>query len=308
MTTALTLSPVAPASSWLDTAQYPFSPKGFETPEGTLRYLDEGRGAPILLVHGTPSWSFEWRAQVAALSKTHRVIAPDHLGFGLSDKPADPSVLRPEDHARRLLALVDALDLRDITLVVHDFGGPIGLPVALDRPERVRAVVAMNTWMWAHGDAPRVGRMSRLVASPLGRLLYLWLNASPRWLVPMAFGDRARLTPAVHAHYLGPFAARSSRVSAWALGVALAGSDPFYASLWDRRNALADKPFHLIWGLADVAFGEAYLDRWRAAFPRATVTELAGVGHFPQEEAPDAVSAEILAAAHGRDSGGARAR
>ena len=277
------------APGWLDPALFPFSPKEFRTPQGTLRYLDEGSGRPVLLVHGTPSWSFEWRAQVAALSKTHRVIAPDHLGFGRSDKPTDPAVLRPEDHAARLLALVDALDLRDLTLVLHDFGGPIGAPVALDRPERVRAVVVMNTWMWAHGDAPRIRWMSRLVGSALGRWLYLRLNASPRWIVPAAFGDRRALTARVHAHYLGPFADASARVSAWTLGVRLAGSDPFYAALWARHERLRDKLTQVVWGMADPAFGADYLARWREAFPRATVTALPGVGHFPQEEAPDAV-------------------
>jgi pimeloyl-ACP methyl ester carboxylesterase len=292
MSNALTPAPPAPPEvtpGWLDPALFPFSPKEFCTPQGTLRYLDEGAGRPVLLVHGTPSWSFEWRAQVAALSKTHRVIAPDHLGFGRSDKPTDPAVLRPEDHAARLLALVDALDLHDITLVLHDFGGPIGAPVALDRPARVRAVVVMNTWMWAHGDAPRIRWMSWLVGSALGRWLYLRLNASPRWLVPSCFGDRRVLTARVHAHYLGPFAREASRVSAWTLGVRLAASDPFYASLWDRRGALGEKLTQVLWGMADPAFGADYLARWREGFPRATVTTLPGVGHFPQEEAPDAV-------------------
>lgn len=277
------------ATPWLDRALYPFSPREFVTPEGTLRYLDEGAGRPVLLVHGTPGWSFEWRAQVAALAKTHRVIAPDHLGFGLSDKPADPSVLRPEDHARRLLALVDALDLRDLTLVLHDFGGPIGAPVALDRGDRVRAVVVMNTWMWAHADAARIRWMSRLVRSAFGRWLYLGLNASPRWIVPSAFGDRAKLTPAAHAHYLAPFASQGSRLGPWAMGVNLAAADPYYASLWARREALGDKLSQIVWGVADPAFGAEYLSRWRAAFPKATVTALPGVGHFPHEEAPDAV-------------------
>ncbi|HMI89776.1 MAG TPA: alpha/beta fold hydrolase, partial [Polyangiales bacterium] len=111
-------APELPA--WVDRQLYPFVPKRFATREGVLRYVDEGRGSPIVLVHGTPSWSFEWRAVIAALRSSHRVIAPDHLGFGLSDKPRQ-GAYRPADHARRLLALFDALDLRDVTLVVHDF-------------------------------------------------------------------------------------------------------------------------------------------------------------------------------------------
>lgn len=302
MTTAIERSPGLALDhahpAWLDRALYPFQPRRFETPHGTMRYLDEGSGSPIVLVHGTPSWSFEWRAQVTALARTHRVIAPDHLGFGLSDKPHDPGVLRPVDHAARLTSLFDALDLRDVTLVVHDFGGPIALPLALDRAERVRAVVVMNTWMWAHGDDPKIGRMSRFLRTWLGRWLYLSLNASPRWIVPMAFGDRAKLTPHIHAHYLAPFATRADRTSTWTLGVELAGSDPYYTSLWEKRKRLAERPLTIAWGTADPAFDGRYLTRWREAFPSARVEEIAGAGHFPQEESPERVT-EIIRRACG---------
>lgn len=286
-----------PLPEWVAKELYPFAPRALETPEGTMRYLDEGarEGATVLIVHGTPSWSFEWRAVVRALARSHRVVVPDHLGFGLSDKPDAPDILRPADHARRLVALADALDLRDVVLVVHDFGGPIGLPLALDRPERVRAIVAINTWMWAHGGDARIRWMSRLVGSPIGRLLYRGMNASPRWIVPSAFGDRRALTAEAHRQYLAPFATWSDRAAPWTLGVELAGSDPYYASLWDRRAALARLPLHVAWGMRDPAFGPTYLARWREAFPEATVHEL-DVGHFPAEECPARV-AEIVASA-----------
>lgn len=295
------LAPTRPR--WLDPAMYPFAPRDLEIDGHRMRYLDEGKGAPILFVHGTPSWSFEWRAMVAALRADHRCVAPDHLGFGLSDKPLDAD-LTPAGHAARLRRFVEALDLEDLTLVVHDFGGPIGLPVALDMPERVRSVVVINSWMWAHGDDPNVRRLSRLVASPIGRFLYSWLNASPRWLIPTCFADRSKLTKAMHRAYLGPFGSRHERLAPWVLGCELAGSDPYYAALWERRAPLARVPTTLVWGMADPAFGEAYLDRWRAALPDAAVVTLNGVGHFPQEEAPDAVTDAIRAAARLVDEGG----
>lgn len=278
---------------WLDRAEYPFAPRSFETPEGRMSYLDEGSGPVVLFVHGTPSWSFEWRHVIRALAGSARCIAPDHLGFGLSDKPRDPGVLRPVDHARRLRALVRALDLRDVTLVVHDFGGPIGLPLAWDEPDRIARVVASQTWMWAHGSDRRIRWLSRLIASPLGKLLYRGLNASPRALVPSAFADRRRLTPAVHRHYVAPFGSWSERAGPWALGVALAGADPYYASLWERRADLAQKPLTLLWAMRDPAFRPDYLARWRAAFPTADVVELPNSGHFPAEEAPDEVASVI---------------
>jgi haloalkane dehalogenase len=280
------------APAWLDRELYPFESRWFETPEGRMHYVDEGAGRPILFVHGTPSWSFEWRHALRELRGERRAIAPDQLGFGLSDKPA-LGAYEPADHARRLLALVRELDLRDITLVVHDFGGPIGLPVLLDEPARVRALVVLNSWAWPHAHDRRVRRLSALVASPLGRFLYTWLNASPRWLVPASLAQRAGFTREVHRHYIAPFARRSERSAPWVLGRALAAADPYYATLWERRAALRAVPTSLVWGMRDPAFGPAYLERWRAALPEARVHELPGIGHFPQEEAPELVLAAL---------------
>jgi len=107
-----------PEPAWLDRSLYPFKSRFFSTDEGRLHYVDEGQGRPVLFVHGTPSWSFEWRHAIASLRGEARAIAIDHLGFGLSDKPL-VAAYRPEDHARRLLAFVRALDLQDVTLVVQ---------------------------------------------------------------------------------------------------------------------------------------------------------------------------------------------
>lgn len=276
------------SAAWLDRELYPFVPRRFASDGASLSYVDEGQGAPILFVHGTPSWSFEWRHAIAALHGTHRCIAPDHLGFGLSDKPP-LAAYKPADHARRLLALVRALDLHDLTLVVHDFGGPIGLPVLLEEPERVRSLVVVNSWAWGHGGDPKVLRLSRLVSSPLGRLLYLWLNASPRWLLPASAGRRGVFTGAVHRHYLAPFSLRHERIAPWVLGCELAGSDAYYTSLETGLLRAAPIPTHIVWGERDPAFRRTQLERWRALLPHATVTRLPEVGHFPQEEDPRAI-------------------
>jgi haloalkane dehalogenase len=287
-TTALALHAPDAIPDWLDRERYPFRTRLFATSDGRMSYVDEGAGPPVLLVHGTPTWSFEWREVIAALSAHHRVIAPDHLGFGLSDKPAG-APYAPADHARRLLALFDALDLREVVLVVHDFGGPIGLPIALERADRVARVVALNTWMWPNGDDPRVVRIDRVVRSAIGRFLYRWLNVSPRLLLPASFGDRRKLTRALHRQFLAPFARRAEREALYALACALAGSDDYYASLWARRARLAEKPLTIVWGEKDPAFGRAQLDRWIGAFPRAEVRRLPDVGHFVAEEDPASV-------------------
>lgn len=280
---------------WLDAHAYPFRPRTFATPEGRMAFVDEGSGPPVVLVHGTPSWSFVWRDLIGQLARAgHRVIAPDHLGFGLSDKPADAGY-RPEDHARRLGALLDALDLPAITLVAHDFGGPIGLTATLPpRRARLARLVLLNTWAWALDGDTRIARGARLAGGALGGFLYRRLNASPRWLLPAAFADRRRLTPAVHAHYLAPFPDAASRTAPWALARALRDASPWYDALWARRAALASVPALLVWGMRDPTFGPGYLARWRDALPQARVAELPDAGHFVQEEAPEALADAVL--------------
>lgn len=284
--------------AFVDKALYPFRSRWWTSGDGRQHYVDEGRGRPLVFVHGTPSWSFEWRHAIAGLRGVARCVALDHLGFGLSDKPADAGY-RPADHARRLAAFVEELGLEDVLLVVHDFGVPIGIPLALEGG-RVTGLVVLDGWMWPHGGRKDIARMSPLVRSWLGRLLYLRLNASPRWLLPYAFADRSRLTAEVHRHYLAPFPTPASRIAPWTLGCELAGSDDYYASLWARREALARLPSSIVWGMRDPAFGLDYLARWKETLPDAEVTELP-VGHFPQEEAPEDVTRAIgRAVARGR--------
>ena len=130
---------------WLDREAYPFQSRWLELREGTrMHYLDEGKGEPVLFVHGTPTWSFEWRHLVRGLSPHYRCIAPDHLGFGLSDRPRD-GLYTPEWHAANIRDFVERLDLERFTMVVHDYGGPIGLPLAVGAPGRVQGLVLMNT-------------------------------------------------------------------------------------------------------------------------------------------------------------------
>ena len=271
------------ASSWVDHTAYPFRSRFFDASDGRMHYIDEGRGAPLVLVHGTPTWSFLYRHLIASLSRSFRVVAVDHLGFGLSQKP-ERAPYRPEDHARRLTALIRHLRLADVTLVVHDFGGPIGLSYAIEHPDNVRALVLFNTWLWSLAGDPRVQRASALAAGPLGRLLYRRLNASPRWLMPIVYGNRARLTPEIHAHYTKPFGSAAERTAPWVLARELAGSADWYESLWARRAALASKPSLLLWGMKDPTFGIDTVARWREVFPAAELEEFPDAGHFVPEE------------------------
>lgn len=292
---------LTPLPPWLDRSAYPFRPRVFATAEGRMSYVDEGSGPPVVLVHGTPTWSFLWRDLVGRLvSAGHRVIAPDHLGFGLSDKPAD-AAYTPADHARRLRALLDTLELRNYTLVVHDFGGPIGLAAALGRAGGlgdVAALVVLNTWGWGLGGDRRMALVARLAASALSRVLCVRFNAEPRWLIPAVFARRRRLSPTAHRHYIAPFPDPASRQGPWALAQTLLGASAWYDRLWSdlggRRAELARVPALLVWGLRDPVFGAAYLHRWRTLLPHAEVAEVADAGHFVQEEAPERLGTRVL--------------
>ena len=292
--------PRTPASavSWVPADAYPFVSRFQEVDGGALHYVDEGAGPPVVFVHGTPTWSYDWRRQIRALRVDHRVVAADHLGFGLSDKPMDADYT-PRAHAARLATFLDSLDLHDATVVVHDFGGPIGLSWVLDHPDRVRHLVIVNTWMWSTADDARAQRLSALVAGPVGRYLYLQRNASPRKLIPWSVGKDFDADEAFLAPYVNAFPDPDHRVAPWRLGVELGASAAWYGGLWDRVATLADLDVTVIWGMQDPAFGADALARWRAALPSARVVEIPDAGHFPQEETPDRVTAALQEAIGG---------
>jgi haloalkane dehalogenase len=283
----------APAESveadWVDRTAYPFASRYGRVPGGRLHYVDEGRGEAIVFSHGTPTWSFEWRHLVSGLSSDFRCIAPDHLGFGLSDRPTSEEY-SPEAHAARFGAFVDTLGLDGFTLVVHDFGGPFALPYALAHPERVRRLVVINSFMWPVWDDPQLRKMAKFAGGNSMRLLYKYANASLRLITPSAYGDRKKLTPAIHEQYLAPFRDRWAREHVlWALAKALDGSSEFYRSLFERRRELAGIPALVIWGMKDSAFKPPVFEKWSEVLPHARSVPVSTAGHWPHEEEPAAV-------------------
>lgn len=277
----------------IDRVAYPFHDRWCDLSVGRMHYVDEGRGDPILFVHGTPTWSFEWRHLIRALAPAHRCIAPDLIGFGLSDRPAG-FTYTPEAHGRVLAEFVDRIELGPMTLVVHDFGGPIALPIALRDPRRVPQLVLINTWMWSFVGDREMEQNGRFGGSALGRWLYRWANFSLRVLMPYAYGDKRKLTPAIHRQYLDRFPDRASRGTVlWPLARALLGSSAYYDTLWRERERLRGVRALIIWGLRDRAFPPRLLEKWRTVLPDAEIVQLDDAGHWPHEEQPDRVVAAI---------------
>ncbi|MDX5423565.1 MAG: alpha/beta fold hydrolase [Hymenobacteraceae bacterium] len=267
---------------WLDNLLYPFQHHTLQLEHGQMHYVDEGEGQPIVFVHGTPTWSFLWRQQIKSLSRQFRCIAPDHLGFGLSDKPVDFSYT-PEAHAANLEKLIGHLQLKDITLVVHDFGGPIGLRYALRHPENVKNLVILNTWMWSLEEENRIMKISRFMSGGIGRFLYLQLGFSARVLLPQGYHERKHLTKDISQHYQKPLSTARNRMGTWMFARALHEANPYFQELWEQRQKLQGINKLLLWGEKDKLLPLHFLDKWEQAFPEAKVVKLKA-GHFLQEE------------------------
>ncbi|MBL7987881.1 MAG: alpha/beta fold hydrolase [Chlorobi bacterium] len=282
--------------SWLDQRQYPFQSHYLTVAGHQLHYIDEGpddaSAATLLFVHGTPSWSFDFRKVITKLSRDFRCVALDHIGFGLSDKPASYNY-STANHAATLGQLVEHLKLKNITPVMHDFGGPIAMAWALQNPTLIRRLVVMNSWLWSSADDPEYQRFSKILRSPLLPFLYRRLNFSPRVLLPKSFGDRSKLSRQIHRHFTAPFGNAGEREGALAFARSLLNDQEWFQILWERRGVLAQLPTLLIWGMKDTFARPEYLQKFAAGFPNNQIIRLESAGHFPQEEEPEQVAAAI---------------
>ena len=276
---------------WLDKAEYPFESR-FQLIEGhAMHYVDEGQGDILLMVHGTPVWSFLYRHCIKHLSAHYRCIALDHLGFGLSDKP-DSADYTPQAHARRLTAFIKALNLKDVTIITQDYGGPISMDYAVHHPDNVRRIIVANSWMWS---LPRMEQGGKIFNNALGKWLYLQYGFSPKVLIPQSFGDKKKLSPAVHAQYLVPLDTPTNRIATFGLVQALDGNRGWYNALQKNALTLADKPILILWGMKD-RFVRAidHLPLWKSLWHKAEVVEIPHAGHFVEEEASERVLEEIV--------------
>jgi len=256
-----------------------------------LHYGDVGQGRPLLFVHGNPTWSFLWRRYVAELSATHRCVAVDHLGAGLSDKPRDWSY-RLADHVANLVALVDRLDLRDATLVVHDWGGPIGFGAACARPERFTRLVVFNTSVFLE-HVPFSIRMCRWPV--VGEMLVEQGNAFLRAALIRAIADRSRMRGAVEHGYLAPYPTPADRIGhlAFVRDIPIEPDHPTRAVVerltQDVPRLFADRPTLMLWGDRDFVFTPRFLGRWKQLLPQAEVHRFADAAHWVMEDAAERI-------------------
>jgi haloalkane dehalogenase len=269
--------------------EYPFESKFLGVDGGQMHYVDEGSGPVVVCVHGNPTWSFYWRRLISELRDTHRVIAMDHVGCGLSDKPQDWPY-RLDGHINNASALLDHLGVRDVTLVVHDWGGAIGSGVAVRQPDRVANLVVTNTAAWPSARIPTRIAVCRIPG--LGAVGVRGFNGFAGAAVFMA--SERGLSPEAKQGLLFPYGSWADRIATlrFVEDIPMEANHPTRATLQGVADGLASltgKPMHLVWGMKDWCFTPAFLDEWAGRFPAATVTRLPDVGHYVMEDAPEAV-------------------
>lgn len=276
---------------------YPFASHYLAVAAGKYHYLDEGSGETLLLVHGNPTWSFYWRNVVLALRDRYRLIVPDHIGCGLSDKPAGYAY-RLADRIADLSRLVDELDLQRVTLVAHDWGGAIGMGVAAARPKRFSRFVLCNTAAFRSTLMPWRIRICRLPV--LGRIAVQGFNGFARAALRMATAKPERFSPAIRQGYLAPYDGWRHRraIYEFVRDIPLKPRHPSYQTLCRVEEGLAlfrDHPALLVWGMQDWCFTPAFLQRFLDFFPRAEVERADDAGHYVVEDAAERVVASIEA-------------
>lgn len=280
---------------------YPFSGHWHDRGQGIrMHYLDEGQGAPVLMLHGNPSWSFYYRRLVQALSPSHRCIVPDHVGMGPSDKPsADAYPYTLQARVDDLQSLLATLDLPEpLTLVVHDWGGMIGMAWAVQNPQRIARLVILNTAAFPLPASKPFPWQLGLVRTPLGTLLVRGLNAFSAGATRMAMA-RTTMPREVAQAYTAPYDSWDHRVATlrFVQDIPLRAGDPGFDLVQATASQLglfAQTPTFIGWGGKDFVFDDHFLAEWRAKLPHAQVVYLADAGHYVLEDAADELIPQIV--------------
>ena len=290
---------------WTFGSAWPYQPHWFGSSDGRMHFVDEGPrdGRPVVLVHGNPTWGFLYRNFVPPLvGAGHRVIVPDHLGFGRSDKPDNADLYRIVRHVERLDALLESLDLQHAVVVPQDWGGPIGLSWAARHPERVDGLFILNTFAHRPRGKVQIPLPLRMFRTPgVGEVMVKGLHLFVRgFLFRSGVVHRERLTHTVRSAYLAPHPTWSSRTAilVFPREIPSGPEGPVSAMAGQLERELElnfrDKPVTIAWAMRDPAFTPQLLDVWLQTFPHAHVIRLADAGHYLQEDAHERLVPELM--------------
>ena len=277
---------------------FPYQPRYQQVADDVrLHYVEEGQGQPVVMLHGNPTWSYLYRRFLPPVAGAGpRAIAVDHMGFGRSDRPSGHRRYTLQAHVDNLVAFITSLDLRDITLVMQDWGGPIGLGAAVREPDRVARLVIMNTWVGVLPEGIPLPFHAPFKERGLGELLALGANL---FVEAMFGGMRPQsATPLVAAAYRAPFPDYYSRVPilAFARDIPVGEDHPTAAYMLELGARVAElrRPTLIVWGMEDRVFSPAILEGWKSLYPHAQVLELPEARHYLQEDEPEAITERLL--------------
>ncbi len=278
----------------------PFKRNFLDRNGNKLHYINEGQGEPVVMVHGNPSWSFYYRNLVTALSENHQCIVPDHIGCGLSDKPDDSGYdYTLKNRIDDLEALLEHLEIKqNITLVVHDWGGMIGMGYAARYPDRIKKLVILNTGAFHLPKAkPFPWALNICRNTALGTFLVRGFNAFSS-VASYVGVKRKPMDKVIRQAYVAPFNSWANRISTlrFVQDIPLKPEDRNYQLVSDIAASLPQfkqLPMLICWGLQDFVFDKHFLDEWKARFPDAQVYEFADCGHYILEDASDEVVGHI---------------
>jgi cis-3-alkyl-4-acyloxetan-2-one decarboxylase len=274
---------------------FPFESRFCDHAGVRQHYIDEGHGEPVVMLHGNPTWSFMYRALISNLRTSYRVIAPDHVGCGLSDKPDDTQYAYTlEQRVLDVGALLESAGVTGgITLVVHDWGGLIGLTWAVQNAERVKRFVILNTAAFPIPSPARLPLSIRVCReTALGAFFVRRFNAFSAMASRLA--PRHRLAAEVRRAYTAPYDSWANRIATlrFVQDIPLAPHDPSFALVREtagRLESLRSRPMLICWGERDFVFGRHFLDEWIKRFPSAEVHRFHDAGHYVMEDAADRI-------------------
>jgi haloalkane dehalogenase len=265
--------------------------KGFK-----YHYVDEGEGEPLVMVHGNPTWSFYYRELIKSLSGRYRTIAPDHIGCGLSDKP------QPSQYNYTLQSRIDDLDHlvetltgpEKITLILHDWGGMIGMAYALRHPEKISRLIVLNTAAFLPPDTKKLPLRLYLIrnSGPLAAIAVLGFNLFAVGALHMA--SHRGLARDVKRGLTAPYNCWKNRIATlkFVQDIPIEEKDPSYIIVkqaGEQLHSLSNLPMLICWGENDFVFDSDYLAEWRRRFPAAEIHRFSDAGHYVLEDVPEKI-------------------
>jgi pimeloyl-ACP methyl ester carboxylesterase len=279
---------------------YPFESHYLNIGGHRCHYIEEGKGKPVVMLHGNPSWSFYYRKLIQRLSPNYRCLAPDHIGMGYSDKPGDDSY--SYTLPQRVKDLEEFLETKgitkDITLVLHDWGGAIGMSYARRHPEAVKKIVLLNTSAFHLPESKPFPLMLRLTRTPIGAFFVRAFNAFSAGATRIGV-RRKKMSRELRRAYCAPYDSWNNRIATlrFVQDIPLKKGDPGYDYVLDLQNHLhlfQNTPVLIAWGMKDVVFDHHFLQKWIEYLPQAEVHRFDDCGHYILEDAQEEIGKLIV--------------